>query len=398
MKNYDGLNTRAQWVATMHQIAYPIIYNMANNTLKEVLPLDNAAEKASKVAYLEAIGRTVNGLAPWLELKDSCIFDEEEKKLQAQYRNLTRLAMANAVDENAKDYCIWNKTGKYMMPHQSVVDAAYFASAIMKAPRELWQLQPQNVKQNILKAFDLVLLQKPNRSNWLMFTAMIETCKFMLTGTADAMRVEYAVSKHFEWYKGDGVYGDGELFSWDYYNSYVIQPMLEEVTRVGKHMLGGQAEKFRLQVARSIKRYSEIQERMIAPDGSYPFLGRSITYRTAAFSALAHTAYRGMLPKTLAPNQVRCALDKTIKKMLSAETLFDSKGFLTKGLFGKQPKLANYYTNTGSLYICLAVFLPLGLSAKNKFWASNNAPTTWEKIWSGENMNDDEKLEMRKKI
>ncbi|MEG1535677.1 MAG: DUF2264 domain-containing protein [Clostridia bacterium] len=398
MRNFEGLNTRAQWVATMHKIAYPIIKNMANNTLKDVLPLDNVAEKASKVAYLEAIGRTVNGLAPWLELKDSGILDAEEKALQAEYRDLVRKAMANAVDPTAKDYCVWNKTGKYLLPHQSVVDAAYFASAIIKAPRELWQLQPQNVKENILTAFELTLLQKPNRSNWLMFTAVIEACKYMLTGSADAMRLEYATSKHFEWYKGDGVYGDGEMFSWDYYNSYVIQPMLEEVTRVAKPLLGGNADKYRVQVTRSIKRYSEIQERMIAPNGTYPFLGRSITYRTAAFSALAHTAWRGMLPKTLAPNQVRCALDKTIKNMLSAPTFFDGNGFLTKGLYGKQPKLANYYTNTGSLYICLAVFLPLGLSAKNKFWASDNTLTTWERVWSGENMNDDEKLEMRKKI
>ena len=28
------------------------------------------------------------------------------------------------------------------------------------------------------------------------------------------------------WYKGDGVYGDGPPFHWDYYNSFVIQPML----------------------------------------------------------------------------------------------------------------------------------------------------------------------------
>ena len=33
-------------------------------------------------------------------------------------------------------------------------------------------------------------------------------------------------------------------------------------------------------------RYAEIQERMIAPDGSYPVLGRSVSYRSAAFQVL----------------------------------------------------------------------------------------------------------------
>jgi len=28
--------------------------------------------------------------------------------------------------------------------------------------------------------------------------------------------------RHESWYKGDGAYGDGSDFHWDYYNSYVI--------------------------------------------------------------------------------------------------------------------------------------------------------------------------------
>ncbi len=33
------------------------------------------------------------------------------------------------------------------------------------------------------------------------------------------------------WYLGDGVYGDGPKFRWDYYNSFVIQPMYVDVLR-----------------------------------------------------------------------------------------------------------------------------------------------------------------------
>ena len=43
------------------------------------------------------------------------------------------------------------------------------------------------------------------------------------------MRVDYALRQHMGWYLGDGVYGDGPEFHWDYYNSFVIQPMLVDV-------------------------------------------------------------------------------------------------------------------------------------------------------------------------
>jgi hypothetical protein len=380
---------RAQWLEYMHKIAYPVISFAAQGKLKQALPLTKG-EKSRSVACLEAVGRTVAGLAPWLELNEKELENEKERELQQKYRALVRSAMANSVNPKSEGYCVWNKTGEHLLPDQPIVDAAYFASAILKAPTELWQKQPDDVKNNILLAFEKVLLMRPHRSNWLMFTAIIETCKHKLTGFCDLMRVDYALVKHNDWYKGDGAYGDGEHFAWDYYNSFVIQPMLEEVA----FFLGGLLDKKLTEnIIPRIKRYAEIQERFIAPDGTYPFIGRSITYRMAAFYALAHCAYRRILPPTLKNGQVRCALNKVITKAMQAPTLFDEQGFLTKGLYGKQENLTNYYTNTGSLYICLLVFLPLGLSASDAFWTSADEQTTWEKAWSGKDVYADNALE-----
>lgn len=56
-------------------------------------------------------------------------------------------------------------------------------------------------------------------------------------------------------------------------------------------------------------RHSEFCERMIAPDGTYPAFGRSVTYRTAAFQSLADVALRKKIaltrfsrPSTLRPD------------------------------------------------------------------------------------------------
>lgn len=40
-----------------------------------------------------------------------------------------------------------------------------------------------------------------------------------------------------EWYKGDGWYGDGPDFHFDYYNSFVIQPMIIQVLDVSSSAL-----------------------------------------------------------------------------------------------------------------------------------------------------------------
>ncbi|PSL18814.1 DUF2264 domain-containing protein [Dyadobacter jiangsuensis] len=88
--------------------------------------------------------------------------------------------------------------------------------------------------------------------------------------------------------QGDGVYGDGPDFHWDYYNSYVIQPFLFDILLIvspkdGYQRLSEQA------LGRAV-RYAAIQERLINTDGTFPVIGRSIYYRAGAFQHLANMA------------------------------------------------------------------------------------------------------------
>mgnify|MGYP000063801914 CR=1 FL=1 len=77
--------------------------------------------------------------------------------------------------------------------------------------------------------------------------------------------------KHMEWYLGDGVYGDGPEFHFDYYNSYVIQPMLVDILdAVGDE--SGDWAAMREPVRRRAARYASILERLINRDGSYPVM------------------------------------------------------------------------------------------------------------------------------
>ncbi len=224
----------------------------------------------------------------------------------------------------------------------------------------------------------------PGFNNWLLFAATVEAfLKRAGDPTWDRMRVDYALRQHEQWYKGDGVYGDGPQFHFDYYNAYVIQPMLVDVLDAcADDRPAWQA--MREPVLTRARRYAAIQERLIAPDGAFPPVGRSLAYRCGAFQGLAQAALRRDLPKDVTPGQARAALGAVIARTLDAPGTFDANGWLTLGLCGHQPGIAETYISTGSLYLCSAAFLPLGLPASDPFWT--DAPRDWtaKRAWRGE--------------
>ena len=184
-------------------------------------------------------------------------------------------------------------------------------------------------------------------------------------------RVGHALQKHMEWYKGDGVYGDGKDYHCDYYNSYVIHPMLVAVTTVfADDKEWGPLAPVILERAR---RYAAIQERQISPEGAYPVIGRSSAYRFGAFHALGQIALIGKLPHGVIPAQVRCAMTTVLRRQVEAPGTFDKDGWLQLGFCGHQPDIADSYVSTGSLYLCANALLPLGLPKDDPFWAAPDA-------------------------
>jgi hypothetical protein len=224
-----------------------------------------------------------------------------------------------------------------------------------------------------------------------LFSAMVETFLARAGAVWQEAPIETALRSHMEWYKGDGVYGDGPEFHWDYYNSYVIQPFLIDVVeRIAT--VSDRWSSLREPVLRRARRYARIQERLVAPDGSFAAIGRSIPYRCGAFQLLAQMALRRELPEGVPPGQARAALTAVIRRTIEAPGTFDDQGWLRIGLAGHQPHLAEGYITTGSLYLCTVAFLPLGLPAKDPFWTDPTADWTSRRLWSGQDMPADHAL------
>jgi hypothetical protein len=167
--------------------------------------------------------------------------------------------------------------------------------------------------------------------------------------------------------------------------------MLSEILEIVGEA-AGPWQAFRDQERARLTRLAAIQERLIAPDGSFPAIGRSITYRAGAVQGLALASWRRLLPAEVGPGQARAALPSVIRRTLTGPGTFDEKGWLRIGLSGHQPSLGEAYISTGSLYLCSTGLLPLGLPAADPFWQAPPAPTTWQKAWSGADLPADHAL------
>lgn len=376
---------RAYFVSSLLRIADPVLQALSKNELKKQMPVETTAgawDDRTHVTYLEAFGRLLSGMASWLELGPD---GTDEGKLREKYIQLSLRSIHNATDPASPDFMNFSED------KQPLVDAAFLAQALLRAPNQLWNRLAPATQQNVLTALKSSRSISPYYSNWLLFTATVEAALLKFEGQADMVRIEYALNKHKEWYLGDGHYGDGPEFHWDYYNSFVIQPMMLDIFKTLNEAGFDEKKNYELTLNRA-RRYAAIQERLISPEGTYPPIGRSLAYRFGAFQLLSQIALWKQLPEEISPAQVRSALHAVVNRQIEAPGTFDKEGWLRIGFFGHQPNIGEGYISTGSLYLCSEAFLVLGLKPEDPFWADPAEAWTQKKIWSGEEIPIDKAL------
>lgn len=376
----DNNKDRAYWTGLAYDMAAPILKNMAEGKLQtnmqvEVSPNWDGRDK--RVTYMEAFGRLMAGIAPWLTLPDD---DTAEGKQRSQLKQWALASYRNAVDPDSPDYLLWRGHG------QALVDAAYVAESFLRAWDTLWEPLDDVTKQRYIEEFTQLRRVDPPYTNWLLFSSTIESLLAKAGAECDEYRINSAIRKVEEWYTGDGWYADGPSFAFDYYSSYVFHPMyLETLSTLrdsGRYTRIHYADYYRRALKRTQK-FSLVLERLISPEGTFPVFGRSIPYRMATMQPLAMMAWYGELPAGVTNGQVRAALTQVMHNMFDGKENFNEGGFLTIGFAGRQPNVADWYTNNGSLYMTSLAFLPLGLPASHPFWTDAAKPWTSQKAWGG---------------
>lgn len=271
-----GAQDRAQWVKWLWKISYPVIHNLAEGTLHKNMPIETASGETKgydEMTHLEAVGRTLAGVAPWLALPDD---DTEEGKLRKQMREEVLKGLKNAVDPNSPDKLNFTKHA------QPIVDAAYLVHAFLRAPEALWKPLDEVTKQRYIDSFKALRDRTGAYNNWLLFTGLTESFLLQQGEKADQFRLRVSKNKIQEWYVGDGWYSDGSKFSMDYYNSYVLNPMMVAMLETLVPFRWASQKEYE-QALRRMVRHAEFCERIIGPDGTYPAFGRSVTYRTVVY-------------------------------------------------------------------------------------------------------------------
>jgi len=378
---HTGTDDRAYMLGLLERMATPVLSRMAQGRLQQEWTPELSPSwdgRNPKVAYLEAFGRLIDGLAPWLALPDD---GGAESRLRARLREQALASYVHSVDPKSPDYLLWSAEG------QPLVDSAYFTSALLRAHKTLWDPLDATTKTGIIAEIQGLRRVTPPYTNWLLFAAMNEAFLLSIGAQWDPIRIDLALRKFGEWYVGDGWYGDGEHFHFDMYNSYVIHPMLTQIldvlVRTGvKFNKFDPAERLATQVKR-MQRFGEVLERMIGPNGAFPPVGRSLTYRTAIHQPLAYLAWKKLLHAKLPEGQVRAATLATHRCIFADASNFDPKGFLTIGFARHQPSLGEVYSNAGSMYIATESLLALGLPASDSYWQAEAQPWTMRNAYSG---------------
>jgi len=362
---------RSSWISHLEKIVFPVLNAAAGDCLKETMPIYKGRQEFQ---YLEAVGRIVCGIAPWLNLPQEI---SQEGKLREKYKGLTKNAISNLVNPKSRDYI------DFGLGNQALVDAAYLAQGLLRAPK-LWEALGSEVQIKLLAEIKKTRQFKPAKNNWLLFASMIETFLLIYDNDYNKNRLYYGVRKFIKsYYIGDGFYGDGQDFSMDHYNSFVIHPMLMDIlNHIEKQGLKNSKTYKAKQVPR-YKRYIEIQERMISPEGAYPVFGRTLICRFGTFHALAQASLLDLLANNISPSQVRGALNAGLKRHMESDSNSDSEGFMTVGFNGTQETMAEHYVSSGSAYHCRRILLPLGLSNNHPCWMDRDSEWTSLKAFSG---------------
>ena len=374
---------RIFWVSTLQKIAFPVLNNLARGSLRKNMPFESNSTEGQKFAYLEAFARVFNGIAPWLELgADS----SQEGKVREKYLRLTLKSIKNAVSTNSNDYIF------VVEPKQSLVEVALFAQGLLRAKTQVWLNLPMDVQARIIRELKNTRIIAPYENHWLLYTSMIEAALLEFTGECDKERLTYAISKfRDDFYMGDAIYSNGEDFEAGYFNSLVIHPMLNDILTVMRKYGLRDGEFLDVQLMRSSRLSSQL-ERCISPEGTYPLLGKTLSYRCGVFHLLSQAALLKILPRNISPAQVRGALTKVIQRQFTGDQNFSSDGWLICGFNASQMEICEDNINTGSLYACCAVFLPLGLKADDIFWKAPSEEWSSLKAWNGHQIQPDQSI------
>ncbi len=353
---------RAYWVSVMTRLADPVLTNLANGTLKARMPVEQAAGSDRRaVTHLEALGRLVAGMAPWIELAAD---DTPEGKLRGQYADLARRAIARAVDPASPDFL------NFTRERQPLVDAAFLAQGVLRAPRALKDAlgrdrppgnssprsnQRARSRRSSATGCCFPRPSKPrSRASAPPGTGCASTTRCGSTTSGTRATASTATAPR----------STGTTTTASSSSRCCSTCSTSAATRCPP----GRSSRPASNSARGATRpFTSGSSRRTGR--SRPSAARSpIALARSSCSRRWRCARR--CPKRCRRRRCAAPSPRVIRRTIEAPGTFDANGWLQIGFCGHQPGVGETYISTGSLYLCAVGLLPLGLPPADPFWSA----------------------------
>ena len=113
-QNPSGLEDRTYWITVLTKIADPVLENMSKGELKKNMPVETISGALNppntRTTHLEALGRLLVGMAPWLELGPD---ETEEGRLRSKYIRLMLLSIDNGFNPDNRWWTLLSSVRGY---------------------------------------------------------------------------------------------------------------------------------------------------------------------------------------------------------------------------------------------------------------------------------------------
>src|ERR1700730_1370218 len=161
-----GAEDRAYLVGVLARISGPVLEALSENKLKQIFPVRDWDKHRQDCTCTEAFARTLAGVAPWVELGPDAT---PEGQMRERFGLIARRSLINATDPNSPDYLRFGNSST--VGRQALVEAAYLAHALLRAPKVLWEPLNEGQKQNVIASLKASRTLKPvgagsAKNNW----------------------------------------------------------------------------------------------------------------------------------------------------------------------------------------------------------------------------------------
>ena len=105
-KILNRTDDRRYWLQQVERVSEPVLKALYERELRRRMPVEAAPglqEARAVGSHLEALGRLLAGIAPWLELEPTATEEKAETALRERYRQWARAGVASAVDPESPE-------------------------------------------------------------------------------------------------------------------------------------------------------------------------------------------------------------------------------------------------------------------------------------------------------